>query len=208
MSNSQKVTRKLRAILSADVKSYSMLMADDEIHTIETLKKYRSLMSDLIQSHSGRVVDNPGDNLLAEFGSAVDAVDAAVQIQNKLNKENARFVEDRRLQFRIGINIGDVIQDGDRIYGSGVNVAARIEGIADAGGICISRGTYDHVKDKLDLGFEYLGEHEVKNIEEPVRVYKVLMGAESPKPLVKEKLELPDKPDSGGAGSYLVRLNK
>jgi len=194
MSNSQKVTRKLRAILSADVKSYSMLMADDEIHTIETLKKYRSLMSDLIQSHSGRVVDNPGDNLLAEFGSAVDAVDAAVQIQNKLNKENARFVEDRRLQFRIGINIGDVIQDGDRIYGSGVNVAARIEGIADAGGICISRGTYDHVKDKLDLGFEYLGEHEVKNIEEPVRVYQVLMGAESPKPLVKETLELPDKP--------------
>ena len=127
MSNEiEKVTRKLRAILSADVKGYSLLMADDEIHTIETLKKYRGIMSDIIQQHSGRVVDNPGDNLLAEFSSAVDAVDCAVQIQNRLNKENAKFVEGRRLQFRIGINIGDVVQDGDRIYGSGVNVAARI----------------------------------------------------------------------------------
>ena len=119
MPTEQKVTRKLRAILSADVKGYSLLMADDEVHTIQTLKTYRQIMSDLIQHHSGRVVDNPGDNLLAEFSSAVDAVECAVQIQNRLKKENAKFVEDKSLQFRIGVNIGDVVQDGDRIYGSG-----------------------------------------------------------------------------------------
>jgi adenylate cyclase len=186
--------RKLTAILSADVKGYSLLMADDEFHTIQTLKTYRRLMSDLIGQHSGRVVDNPGDNLLAEFSSAVDAVECAVQIQGMLKKENAKFVANKRLQFRIGINIGDVVQDGDRIYGSGVNVAARIEGLAEPTGICISRNTYDHVKDKLDLGFDYLGEHEVKNIKEPVRVYKVLLDADSQKPLVDEQLKLPDKP--------------
>jgi adenylate cyclase len=151
-------------------------------------------MSDTIQQHSGRVVDSPGDNLLAEFSSAVDAVECAVEIQKRLKKANARFVEDKRLQFRIGVNIGDVVQDGDRIYGSGVNVAARIEGIAEPGGVCISRNTYDHVKDKLQLGSEYLGEHEVKNIKEPVRVYKVLLDSDSPKLLVDEPLELPDKP--------------
>ena len=194
MSEGQKITRKLRAILSADVKGYSILIADDEAHTIETLKKYRGLMSDVIQNHSGRVVDNPGDNLLAEFSSAVDAVEAGVAIQMKLKKENARFVEDKRLKFRIGVNIGDVVHDGDRIYGSGINVAARIENLADAGGISISRNTYDQVKDKLDLDFEYLGEHDVKNIKEPVRVYKVLLDSDTPMPLVDEQLELPAKP--------------
>jgi len=194
MSEGQKITRKLRAILSADVKGYSILIADDEAHTIETLKKYRGLMSDVIHNHSGRVVDNPGDNLLAEFSSAVDAVEAGVAIQMKLKKENARFVEDKRLKFRIGVNIGDVVHDGDRIYGSGINVAARIENLADAGGINISRNTYDQVKDKLDLDFEYLGEHDVKNIKEPVRMYKVLLDSDTPMPLVDEQLELPAKP--------------
>jgi len=195
MSNETgRVTRKLRAILSADVKGYSLLMADDEVFTIRTLKEYRVIMSDLIQQHSGRVVDNPGDNLLAEFSSAVDAVEAAVQIQNHLKKENAKFVEDKRLQFRIGVNIGDVVQDGDRIYGEGVNIAARIESLADPGGICISLNTYDQVKGKLDVGFEYLGEHEVKNIKEPVRVYRALIDTKVLKPLVEEELKLPDKP--------------
>jgi adenylate cyclase len=187
MSNEQKVTRKLRAILSADVKGYSLLMSDDEIHTIQTLKAYRHFMSNLITHHSGRVVDSPGDNLLVEFSSAVNAVQCAVEIQNILKKENARFVEEKRLQFRIGVNIGDVIQDGDRIFGDGVNVAARIEGLADAGGVCISRNTYDQVKNKLELEFKFLGEHKVKNIKEPVRVYKVIMENESPMPLVPEK---------------------
>ena len=193
-NDNQKITRKLRAILSADVKGYSILMADDEVHTIETLKAYRNLMSDLIGQHSGRVVDNPGDNLLAEFSSAVDAVECAAEIQKKLKKENARFVEGNRLEFRIGINIGDVVQDGGRIYGEDVNIAARIESLAEAGEICISRNTYDHIKNKLELNTEYLGEHEVKNIKEPVRVYRVLMDSDSTKPLVEEKLELPDKP--------------
>jgi len=194
MADGNKITRKLSAILSADVKGYSLLMADDETHTIQTLKAYRNLMSDLIHQHSGRVVDNPGDNLLAEFSSAVDAVECAVQIQNRLKKENAKFVEDKRLQFRIGINIGDVVQEGKRIYGSGVNVAARIEGLAEPGGVCISRGLYDQVKDKLELGYDYIGEHAVKNIKEPVRVYKILMDADAHKDLEQEKNALPEKP--------------
>ncbi|MBW2411753.1 MAG: tetratricopeptide repeat protein [Deltaproteobacteria bacterium] len=186
--------RKLAAILSADVKGYSILLADDEAFTIKTLKKYRSIMSNFIKQHNGRVVDSPGDNLLSEFSSVVDAVQCAVEIQKQLKKENERLAENKRLEFRIGVNIGDIVQDGDRIYGSGVNVAARIEGIADAGGICVSRNTYNQIKNKLELSFDYLGEHEVKNIKEPVRVYKVLMGTDTPKPLVEEELALPDKP--------------
>ena len=188
MSNdNEKITRKLKAILSADVKGYSLLMADDELHTIQTLKAYRSLMSDLIQQHSGRVVDNPGDNLLAEFSSAVDAVQCAVEIQKALKEKNAEIPEDKRLNFRIGINIGDVVQDGDRIYGSGVNVAARIEGLSDSGGVCISRNVYGQIKDKLTLGYEYLGQHEVKNIKDPVRVYKVLMASKDAGKLIGAK---------------------
>ena len=186
--------RKLTAILSADVKGYSLLLADDEAFTIKTLKEYRRIMSKCIEQHNGRVVDSPGDNLLSEFSSVVDAVQCSVEIQKQLRKENARLVEDKQLKFRIGVNIGDVVQDGAGIYGNGVNVAARIEGIADPGGICISRSAYDQVKDKLEFNFEYVGEHEAKNIKEPVRVYKVLLESESPKPLVDEQLEVPQKP--------------
>jgi adenylate cyclase len=194
MPNDQKITRKLTAIMSADVKGYSLLMSEDEIHTIQTLKTHRQIMSEYIRQHTGRVVDSPGDNLLAEFGSAVDAVQCAVKIQKRLKKENDRFVEDKRLEFRIGVNVGDVVQDENSIYGSGVNVAARIEGLADSGGVCISRNAYDHVKDKLDLGFEFLGEHKVKNIKDPVRVYKVLLDSDSSEPIFKEPLELTDMP--------------
>jgi len=194
MPNDQKITRKLTAIMSADVKGYSLLMSEDEIHTIQTLKTHRQIMSEYIQQHTGRVVDSPGDNLLAEFGSAVDAVQCAVKIQKRLKKENDRFVEDKRLEFRIGVNVGDVVQDENSIYGSGVNVAARIEGLADSGGVCISRNAYDHVKDKLDLGFEFLGEHKVKNIKDPVRVYKVLLDSDSSEPIFKEPLKLTDMP--------------
>jgi len=193
MSTEQKTIRKLRAILSADVKGYSLLMADNEAQTIKTLKEYRIIMSNFIVQHNGRVVDNPGDNVLAEFASAVDAVQCAVKIQTKLKKENERFVDVKRMEFRIGINIGDIVQDEERIYGSGVNVAARIEGIADPGGVCISRNTYDQVKGKLELGFEYLGEHEFKNIKESVRVYKVLLDSDSSEPLVEEFLKSQDK---------------
>ena len=193
MSTEQNVSRKLSAILSADVKGYSILMADDEIHTINTLKAYRQIISELITEHSGRVVDSPGDNILAEFRSAVDAVGCAVKIQEKINQENARYVDDKKIQFRIGVNIGDVVQDGDRIYGNGVNVAARIEGLSESGGVCISRNAYDHIKNKLKLGYEYLGDHEVKNIKDPVRVYKVLMDSEDAGKLIGEKPKRAEK---------------
>jgi adenylate cyclase len=186
--------RKLTAILCADVKGYSILMADDEVATLQTLKDYRKNMTMFIEQHGGRVVDAVGDNLLAEFGSAVDAVQCAVEVQRELKAKNQELPEDKRLEFRIGINIGDVIQDGGRLFGDGVNVAARIEGLADAGGICVSRSTYAQIKNKLKLSYDYLGEHEVKNIKEPVRVYKVLLESDLPAPLVDEPLELPDKP--------------
>jgi len=122
-----------------------------------------------------------------EFSSAVDAVQCAVEIQKALKDKNAEIPEDKQLNFRIGINIGDVVQEGDRIYGSGVNVAARIEGLADAGGVCISRNVYDQIKDKLTSGYEYLGDHEVKNIKDPVRVYKLLMDPQDAGKLIGEK---------------------
>jgi adenylate cyclase len=187
MTAEQKVTRKLSAILSADVKGYSLLMTNDEAFTIKTLKEYRKIMSKIIKHHSGRVVDAPGDNLLAEFPSAVNAVQCSVEIQKELKGKNAESLDDKQLEFRIGVNIGDVVQDDDSLYGEGVNIAARIEGLADPGGVCISRNTYDHIKNKLKLGYEYIGEHAVKNIEDPVRVYKVLMAQEDAGKLIGEE---------------------
>ena len=169
------VTRKLRAILSADVQGYSRLMGDDEIATVETITEYRETITSLVTQWKGRVVDSPGDNILAEFGSVVDAVQCAVEIQHILKAKNEELPENRRMIFRIGVNLGDVIQEGDRIYGDGVNIAARIESLADGGGICISGTAYDQIKNKLALGYNYFGEHSVKNISEPVRVYKVPM---------------------------------
>jgi adenylate cyclase len=171
----ERVKRKLRAILSADAVGYSRLMQENESSTIRAIEDSKRLMSELIGQFKGRVVDAPGDNLLAEFASVVDATDCAVKIQKELKTKSADLPDKRRLKFRIGVNLGDVVQEADRIYGDGVNIAARIEGLADPGGICISRSVYDHVKNKLELGYEYLGEHTVKNISEPVRVYRVLM---------------------------------
>jgi len=177
--------RKLTAILSADVEGYSRLMGEDEDATITTLTTYRELMTTLIQKHRGRVVDSPGDNLLAEFGSVVDAVRCAVEIQEELRVRNAELPENKRMQFRIGINLGDVVQEEERIYGDGINIAARVEGLAEGGGICISGTVYDSIKNKLSLTYESLGEHTVKNITEPVRVYRMRVGPETavqPKP--------------------------
>src|SRR5881296_2001438 len=168
------VARKLAAILSADVKGYSRLMGEDEIATIRTLTAYRAVMATLIQRHRGRVVDSPGDNLLAEFASVLDAVQCAVEIQQELKLRNADLPAPRKMEFRIGINLGDVIVEGERIYGEGVNIAARLEGLAEAGGICISGTVYDQIENKLALGYEYLGEQTVKNIAKPVRVYRVI----------------------------------
>jgi TolB-like protein/class 3 adenylate cyclase len=171
--------RKLRAILSADVEGYSRLMGEDEDTTIRTLTTYRELMSALIQKRQGRVVDSPGDNLLAEFGSVVDAVRCAVEIQEELRVRNAELPENRRMAFRIGVNLADVVEEGERIYGDGVNIAARVEGMAEGGGICISGAVYDSIKNKLSLSYESMGEHTVKNITEPVRVYRMRVGPEA-----------------------------
>src|SRR5512139_2626995 len=171
----QEVKRKLAAILSADVKGYSRLMGEDEKGTVRTLNAYKEVMTGLIQHHRGRVVDAPGDNVLAEFASVVDAVRSAVEIQKELKARNAELPENRKMEFRIGVNLGAVIEDGEQILGDGVNIAARLESLSDAGGICISGTAFDHIKNKLNLGYKYLGEQTVKNILEPVRVYQVLM---------------------------------
>jgi adenylate cyclase len=186
--------RKLAAILSADVKGYSRLMGEDENGTVRTLNAYRELMSDLIMKHRGRIVDSPGDNLLAEFGSVVDAVRCAVALQKELYARNAELAEDRRMEFRIGINLGDVIVEGDQIYGDGVNIAARVETLSEGGGICISGTVFDQVENKLALQWEYLGEQTVKNIKKPVRVYRVQMPSDETFPGPGGDLKLLDKP--------------
>jgi adenylate cyclase len=185
--NTERAKRKLSAILSADVKGYSRLMGENEATTVQTLKAYREVMTSHIQQHRGRVVDSPGDNLLAEFGSVVDALECAVKIQHELKAKNSELPEKSRMEFRIGVNLGDVIEDEERIYGDGVNVAARVEGLADGGGICISGTAYDQIANKLPLGYEYLGEQTVKNIEKPVRVYRVLMEPEAAGKVIGEK---------------------
>ena len=167
--------RKLTAILSTDVVGYSRLMGEDEEATVRTLTTYREVLTTLIQQHNGKVVDSPGDNLLAEFASVVDAVQCAVAVQKEIKSRNDELSENRRMQFRIGINLGDVIQEEDRIYGDGVNIAARLEALADPGGICVSKTAFDHIETKLPLGYEFLGEQEVKNIAKPVGAYRVLM---------------------------------
>src|SRR6476619_8607724 len=169
------VDRKLAAIFSHDVAGYSRLMGDDEEATIRTLTAYRAVISSLIQQYRGRVVDSPGDNLLAEFASVVDAVRCAVEIQQALKVKNEELPEHRQMRFRIGINLGDVIVEGERLYGDGVNIAARMESLAIPGGICISGTAYDHVENKLALHYDYQGEQTVKNIVKPVRVYRVGM---------------------------------
>jgi adenylate cyclase len=190
----ERTKRKLTAILSADVKGYSLLMGEDDVSTVRTLEAYREIIAEVIQHYRGRVVDSTGDNMLAEFASVVDAVESAVDIQNKLKIKNADLPDHRKMAFRMGINLGDVIMEGERIYGDGVNIAARIQGLAEAGGLCVSRNVYDQVKNRLALEYEYLGEHAVKNISEPVRVYRVLMGAEAGVPESGRKARLPKKP--------------
>jgi adenylate cyclase len=179
--------RKLSAVLSADVKGYSRLMGEDESGTVRTLKEYREIMGKLIQQYRGRVVDSPGDSLLAEFSSVVDAIDGAVEIQKQLKLKNEELAENRRMEFRIGVNLGDVVEDGDNIYGDGVNIAARVESLADGGGICISGTAYDQIGQKLHFGYEYLGEQKVKNIEKPVRIYRVLIEPEAAGKVIGEK---------------------
>lgn len=166
--------RKLAAILSADAQGYSRLMAEDDSATVRLLGTCRELVRSAIAGHRGRVVDMPGDNVLAEFSSAVDAVQAAAAMQAQLGECNGRLPEGRRMAFRVGVNLGEVIEDeGGRIYGDGVNVAARIQALAEPGGICVSGKVHDEVSRKLELAFEDAGEHRLHNIAAPVHVYRV-----------------------------------
>jgi DNA-binding response OmpR family regulator len=170
---SQSVERQLKAILSADVKDYSRLMSENEMWTIQTLKDCRALIASHVRSHMGRVVDSPGDNLLAEFGSVVHAVECAVEIQRNLSSRNTAFPDEKRMEYRIGMNLGDVVIDKGKLYGDGVNIAARIEKLADPGGIAISGTVFDEIENKLPLSCEYVGEHTVKNILKPIKVYRI-----------------------------------
>jgi adenylate cyclase len=185
--NTERAKRKLSAILSADVKGYSRLMGEDEVGTVRTLKEYRELLSQLIQEYRGRVVDSPGDNVLAEFASVVDALECSIEIQKMLKSKNAALADNRKMEFRIGVNLGDVIEDEDRVYGDGVNIAARMEGLAEPGGICISGSGFEQVRNKLPLGYQYLGEHAVKNIVQPIKVYRVLVEPESAGKVIGER---------------------
>ncbi|MFH1139480.1 MAG: adenylate/guanylate cyclase domain-containing protein, partial [Pseudomonadota bacterium] len=168
------VRRKLAAVLHADVKSYSRLMGDNEEETLHTLNAYRRIISQYIEDYRGRVVDMAGDSVLAEFASAVNSVKCSIAIQLDLAKRNAELLDHRKMEFRIGVNLGDVLEDGNNIYGDGVNIAARVEALADGGGICVSGSVHDLIGEKLDYAFDYLGEHQVKNIVKPIRIYRLL----------------------------------
>ena len=196
-----KSKRKLVAVVHADVKGYSRMMGEDDDYTVRTLASNRQEMSRLVKLHGGRVRDTAGDGFLVEFTSVVDAVKFSVEFQREMKKRNADLPDAKKMEFRIGVNIGDVIQDGGTIYGDGVNIAARLESLADPGGICISGAAYEQVKKRLDVGFEYVGDKSVKNIAEPVPTYKVLIEH-------GERAELKEKSQQAKPGawrmSYLI----
>jgi HD-like signal output (HDOD) protein/class 3 adenylate cyclase len=174
-----KIQRRLSAVLCADVKGYSKLMGTNDEFTVTTITKYREIVADLIERYQGRVVDSPGDNILAEFSSALHSVKSAIEIQSTLDVENSKLPPNRRMHFRIGVNLGDILHQDGRIYGDGVNIAARIESMADPGGVFISRSVYNQIKKKITQGIESLGKHHVKNIAEPVWVYRILVGTDN-----------------------------
>src|SRR5262252_6065053 len=197
----ERAERRLAAILAADVAGYSRLMGADEEGTLAALKAIRRELADpKVKEHHGRIVKTTGDGLLLEFASVVDAVRCAVEVQREMAERNADVPPDRRLELRMGINLGDIIKDGRDIFGDGVNVAARLEALTEPGGICVSRVVRDQVRDKLDFGFEDMGEQQVKNIARPVRVHRVLLstqpGPSNPiaETATEPSLALPDKP--------------
>ena len=180
--DSEGIERRLAAILSADAVGYSRLMAEDEVATVRTLTAYREEIGLLVRQDRGRVVDAPGDNLLAEFPSATEAVRCGVAIQRALRARNADLPPGRRMEFRIGVHMGEVMVEGERIYGDGVNIAARLERLADEGGICVSATVRDQVRSKMEVGFRDLGEQSVKNLPEPIHVYAVQLQADADAP--------------------------
>jgi adenylate cyclase len=177
------IERRLAALVSADVVGYSQLMSEDEVSTVRTLTAYREEMGVLVGQHAGRVVDSPGDNMLLEFSSATDAVECAVELQRVIGARNLSLAPDRRMEFRMGVHLGEVMVEGDRIYGAGVNVAARLETMADPGGICVSKTVHDEVASKVDVEFVDLGEQTLKNIPRPISAFRI-------------EIPLPDEPAS------------
>jgi adenylate cyclase len=188
----ERVERRLAAVLAADVAGYSRLMGLDEVGTARTLREHRAVTDALVAKHGGRLVKSTGDGVLLEFPSVVDAVECAVAVQAVMDQRNEGIPLDRRMLFRIGINLGDILIEGDDILGDGVNVAARLEGIAEPGGICVSSSAYDQVRGKVEVEFADLGELRLKNIERPVRAYAAKSLASHPE--AQEPLPLPDKP--------------
>jgi adenylate cyclase len=182
--------RKLAAILCADVYGYSRLMGEDEEATLRTLTSHRRLIDSQIENHHGRFVNSAGDSVLAEFASVVEAVNCAVDIQGRLKAENASLAPERRMEFRIGVNLGDVMVEGEQIYGDGVNIAARLESLAEPGGICISSTVHEQVKNKLTLNYQDLGPQQVKNIAEPVRAWRVQLNGNAPSRRATPRLPL------------------
>mgnify|MGYP000377399315 CR=1 FL=1 len=203
--------RRLAAILAADVAGYSRLMGDDERATVAALNECREIFRTHVSDHDGRVVDTAGDSVLATFDSVVEAVQCASEVQTALGERNQGLPEDRRMAFRIGVNLGDVIeQDDGTIYGDGVNVAARLESLAEPGGICLSGSAHEQVEGRTDTGFEDIGEHEVKNIARPVRAYRIVVDGQAEPTQPTQSLPLSDKPsiavlpfDVGSPGTEL-----
>src|SRR6516165_3647812 len=189
------VERKLAAIFAADVEGYSRLMGQDEVGTLRTLTAYRVITDRLIAAHRGRIFTTAGDSLVADFASAVDAVECAVVVQEAIAKENADRTADEQMRFRISIHVGDIIVPGGNLFGDGVNIAARLEALAEPGGICASATVRDHIGTKLPLSFADLGEQHVKNISQPIKAYRIRGDTSlSIASVVSEALPLPDKP--------------
>src|SRR5256714_11368039 len=217
MAEPIQVKRSLAAIFAADVEGYSRLMGADEVATLDALTARREVLDGLIASRGGRIANTAGDSVLAEFGSAVDAVRCAMEAQDALSKANSTIPENRQINFRIGVHVGDVMVRADDLFGDGVNIAARLQTLAKAGGLCVSGVTYDQVRNILPLEFTDLGTQTVKNIEEPIRTYELKAQGEAASSALKDassssgriSLPLPDKPSihvlpfqnlSGGRG--------
>lgn len=198
------VKRRLTTVLCADVKSYTRLMESDEAGTLDRLRAYRRSMTALIERHDGRVVNTWGDALIAEFASVVEAIHAAVEIQKELAGRNRDVPEAEQMWFRIGINLGDVMVEGNDIYGEGVNIAARLQELADPGGIMISRPVLDQVRNKLSLGFDFLGDQAIKNVSEPVPSYRILIdGLPAP-----DRAPIAANGDPAGERSLWIRFKR
>lgn len=202
----ERVKRRLTTVLCADAKSYSRLMEADEAGTLETLRAYREAMNGLMARHDGRIVNTWGDAVIAEFGSVIEAVQCAIEIQTELSNRNHDLPEDQRMWFRIGINLGDVMVEADSIYGDGVNIAARLQELAEPGGILISGPVYDQVHKRLSIGFDSLGEQTVKNVSEPVTSYRVVLSGDPTHPFSTDRVEVQKMASAGGGAdlnSYL-----